>query len=105
MTERQMADNVLISLAVSGDFDRIKGGQMPIEPLIHSHITDELPDAHPLAYKTVDCDKCDVMVHASNNECMQTWVESGKGNYCLACFVSLTDGVLEAEHALDGVEA
>ena len=72
------------------------------EPLIHSHITDELLDDHPLAFKTVDCEKCGVMVHASNNECMQTWVETGEGNYCLRCFAKLTGEVIEDIWALKG---
>jgi hypothetical protein len=59
------------------------------EPLIHSHITDGLPDDHPMANEVVDCKMCGVMVHAFNNECMQTWVESGQGNYCLGCFVEV----------------
>ena len=40
------------------------------------------------------------MLNAFNNECMQTWVETGVGNYCLPCFVNLTNGVIEDEHAL-----
>lgn len=56
------------------------------EPLIHSHITDCLPDWHPLANKHVFCKKCGVMVHAINNECMQTWLETEFGNYCTSCF-------------------
>ena len=56
------------------------------EPQIHSHITDVLADEHPLAYDHVECVVCKELVHAANNECMQTWVESGSGNYCLKCF-------------------
>lgn len=56
------------------------------EPLIHSHITDGLPNSHPLAYESVNCAACCESLHAANNECMQTWVESGRGNFCLACF-------------------
>lgn len=61
-----------------------------IEPLIHSHITDGLPDDHPKAWETVWCDGCPgEMLHCENNECMQTWVETGKGDYCLKCFAGL----------------
>lgn len=56
------------------------------EPLIHSHLEDLLPDAHPLAFQSVGCRDCQVLVHAGNNECMRTWVETGRGSYCLACF-------------------
>ena len=68
------------------------------EPVIHSHITDELPEDHPLAYKQLYCDKCpDTLVHAFNNECMQTWVETRSGNYCLKCFSEIGGTVL-SEH-------
>lgn len=73
------------------------------EPIIHSHITDGLPDNHKLAYSSLFCECCNENLHASNNECMQTWVETGKGNYCLACFareIYLLDGVLEDKWGL-----
>ena len=59
------------------------------EPEIHSHITDLLPDEHPLAYKSVHCEICMDMLHAANNECMSTWVETGVGNFCLLCFIKI----------------
>lgn len=56
-----------------------------IEPRIHSHITDVFPDDHPLAYKNFGCEHldCDALLHAGNNECMQTWIETGIGNFCV----------------------
>lgn len=60
-----------------------------LEPRIHSYITDELPEEHPLAHKATYCIHCAAMLHASNNECMLTWVETGKGNHCLDCFVQM----------------
>lgn len=59
------------------------------EPEIHSHITDLLPEIHPLAFRTIPCQTCSNILHAANNECMRTWVETGKGNYCLLCFIKL----------------
>ena len=56
------------------------------EPIIHSHLTDELPESHPLAYECVHCKKCLELVHASNNECMQTWIEYKGNQYCTKCF-------------------
>ena len=73
------------------------------EPIIHSHITYVLSDGHPLADETVNCIRCAEMVHAFNNECMQTWVETGEGNFCFACFVKEVDparGVLEYRYGL-----
>ena len=59
---------------------------MKEEPIIHSHITDCLPDEHPLAHEDVCCDSCHNSVHAGNNECMQTWFEMKDGNFCTSCF-------------------
>ena len=71
-----------------------------IEPIIHSHITDLLPAFNKLAFETVYCKSCGVMVHAANNECMQTWVESGAGAHCIKCFAEDAQ-VLENEFALE----
>lgn len=60
-----------------------------VEPKIHSHIEDMLPDDHHLACEDVECKGCGDMVHAFNNECMETWVETGLGNFCLGCFIKL----------------
>lgn len=71
-----------------------------IEPIIHSNITDALPKDHHLAYKIVNCKNCKTMCHCDNNECMQTWVETGDGNYCIDCLARITDGVLGSNYAL-----
>lgn len=74
-----------------------------LEPKIHSHIEDGLPEEHPLALESVTCARCGVMVHAFNNECMQTWVESGVGNFCLSCFADKEGAsVLDRKHGLKG---
>jgi hypothetical protein len=70
------------------------------DPVLRSHVSDMLPDEHPLAWKHVACQRCNVLVHAGNNECMQTWVETGKGPYCLPCFAELTGRVVEDEWGL-----
>jgi hypothetical protein len=61
------------------------------EPRVHSYITDALPEKHSLAWKPVACRACGELVHASNNECMQTWIETGSGNFCLNCFAAYPD--------------
>ena len=61
------------------------------DPIIHSHIEDLLPDLHPLAFVTVNCKVCNELLHAANNECMQTWVETGQGNYCIKHFAEIKD--------------
>lgn len=70
------------------------------EPVIHSHITDGLPPGHRLAYEYSAhyCTRCETMLHSEPpNECMQTWVETGKGSYCLPCFVIAAGRVLESD--------
>jgi hypothetical protein len=57
------------------------------EPLIHSHVTDVLPEDHPLAYDQVSCQVCGALVHAGNNECMQTWIEWDCEIVCMKCFL------------------
>lgn len=59
------------------------------DPKIHSHIEDVLPNEHPLSHKCVLCSTCGGMLHASNNECMQTWIETGNGNFCVRCFAKI----------------
>lgn len=63
---------------------------MKIEPRIHGTL-DELPGNHPFVLKSSSlyCENCNEMIWAFNNECMQTWVESGKGNFCITCFAIL----------------
>jgi hypothetical protein len=56
------------------------------EPLCHSHLTDGLPDDHPLAWQQVHCERCSELVHAANNECMQTWFEFEGHVACAPCF-------------------
>ena len=74
---------------------------MNADPNLHSHIEDVLDDAHPLAFKSVGCTGCGVMVHAFNNECMRTWVETGRGNFCIPCFAKIDDvNALDDEYGL-----
>ena len=61
---------------------------------MHTHITDELDSAHPLAFEQVECERCKVLVHAANNECMQTWFEVDGEAICSACFKPLIGEVM-----------
>lgn len=64
------------------------------EPLIHSFVTDCLPDDHPWAHKTVMCGRCNEMVHAFNNECMAEWVEWQGHALCLQdAITAFADGI------------
>ncbi len=56
------------------------------EPLLHTDITDTLDVSHPLANVSINCKRCSCPVHASNNECMSAWIETGRGPYCVGCF-------------------
>ena len=68
------------------------------EPLLHSGVTDCLPEDHPLAFTSVNCRGCGCMVHAVNNECMTSWLETGRGPHCLECFTAVF-GVAEDDTA------
>ena len=59
---------------------------VPQEPALHSALSDRLPSNHPLANQDVSCAECGRLVHASNNECMSTWVEFSNHNVCIECF-------------------
>ena len=74
------------------------------EPRVHSHITDCLPANHPLARQRVYCDRCDTLLHMLTNSCMRTWIESGRGNYCMRCFIVVAGGLAPAETRLAGVD-
>lgn len=74
------------------------------EPQVHSHITDRLPRDHPLANKRVYCDRCDTLLHMQTNSCMRTWIESGRGNHCLRCFIVAAGGLAPDETRLAGVD-
>jgi formylmethanofuran dehydrogenase subunit E len=53
--------------------------------VMHTHISDGLPAKHPLCNRHVACDRCDELVHAENNECVQTWFEFRGHVLCASC--------------------
>ena len=61
------------------------------DPIFHSHFSDDLDVHHPLAYDSVDCDRCGHALHAFHNECMDCWFEftEEKCNLCKDCFFDL----------------
>lgn len=63
----------------------------PRDPVLHTFITDSLPDDHPLAWESVACVACGGACHAVNNETMDNWFETGKGPHCWDCFIRLFD--------------
>ena len=82
-------------------------GSSPVyaEPLLHRHVVDRLPDAHPLARARVRCDRCESLLHLSSNSCMRTWVETGQGNFGVRCFVLAAGGLLREDPSrLGGVD-
>ena len=76
-----------------------------IEPLVHSHVTDRLPDEHPLARSRVYCDRCEALLHSQRNSCIRTWLETGRGNLCVRCFVLAAGGLVpDSATRLGGVD-
>jgi len=57
------------------------------EPVLHTHVSDVLPEEHALAYTSIYCIDCSGLVHAFNNECMQAWAETESGPMCLHCLI------------------
>ena len=76
----------------------------PAEPRMHSHVTDGLPAEHPLAHARVYCDRCQTLLHMQTNSCMRTWIESGRGNHCVRCFLVVGGGLAHNEMRLPGVD-
>lgn len=75
------------------------------EPLLHSHVADGLPAGHPLAFELVRCDRCYALLHSRRNSCLRTWVETGRGNLCVGCFVLAAGGIApDPETGLGGVD-
>lgn len=70
--------------------------EYPIDPILHSFVTDSLPPSHPLAQESVGCDRCAKGIHGLPNETMSTWVETAVGNYCLPCFVVVNEASRDA---------
>lgn len=65
----------------------------PDDPILHTHGSDVLPADHPWADSSVYCAKCNVMLHAENNECMQSWVEYERVALCTECGKSVFQSV------------
>lgn len=82
-----MLGKVLIKLT---EIKLIKG---IVEPLFHSEIVDGLNEDHPRAYQAIYCSHCNEMLHCSNNECMQSWLEFAYMplDLCLSCFIELEE--------------
>jgi hypothetical protein len=74
------------------------------EPLLRSHVTDALPAEHPLAHTRVYCDRCKTLLHMQTNSCMRTWIESGRGNHCVRCFIVVAGGLAADDTRLAGAD-
>jgi hypothetical protein len=81
--------------------DALEKERDPGEVKVHSHVEDELPDGHPLQWQQVQCVACGVLVHAGNNECMQTWFEFSNANVCAPC-VGTLPSVMHSNEWPDG---
>jgi hypothetical protein len=75
------------------------------EPLVHSHVTGALAPDHRLAHARVYCDRCEALLHLQSNSCLRTWIESGRGNYCVRCFIVAAGGLAPDETRLGGVDS
>lgn len=75
------------------------------EPKIWGFVNDFLPNDHKLAWECLHCSKCSCLIHAGYNEVMSTWIETGKGNYCIKCFIiiggQIASGEIESNYVVD----
>ena len=55
------------------------------EPVLHSHVTDCLPDDDPRAQTSIRCVMHGGVVHSIPNECMTAWADTEDGPLCLDC--------------------
>jgi hypothetical protein len=56
------------------------------EPIIHSFISDRLPDGHRWIKKgALWCIGCGKKVHTHYNECLEAWIEIADMWFCLKC--------------------
>jgi hypothetical protein len=76
----------------------------PAEPRLHSHVGDGLAADHPLAQMRIYCDRCDSLLHLQTNSCRRTWIESGRGNFCVRCFIVVAGGLAPDDARLGGVD-
>jgi hypothetical protein len=74
------------------------------DPWLHTRVTDHLPADHQLATRRISCERCETILHLQNNRCVRTWVESGRGNYCLYCFVVAVGELAPTSTRLPGAE-
>lgn len=57
------------------------------EPILHTFVTDCLPDDDPRAWQTITCIDCGSCLHAIPNECMSEWADTESGPMCLKCLL------------------
>jgi hypothetical protein len=57
------------------------------EPVLHTHVTDGLPDDDPRAWESIYCIVHGGLVHSIPNECMTAWADTDDGPMCLACLL------------------
>ena len=67
------------------------------EPVLHTFITDGLPDDDPRAWDSIPCVRCAGTVHSIPNECMDLWADTEAGpmcRWCLSWELDVNEGAL-----------
>lgn len=61
------------------------------EPVLHTFISDCLPDDDPRAWMSIRCVDCRGVVHSIPNECMSPWADTESGPMCWGCLAAELD--------------
>lgn len=61
------------------------------EPVLHTFISDSLPDDDPMAWNSIYCIDCRGLVHSIPNECMSPWASTEAGPMCWGCLAAELD--------------
>jgi hypothetical protein len=66
-------------------------GRWTSEPVLHTFITDSLPDDDPRAWQSIYCTDCKMLVYSSPKETRHAWADTESGPLCLVCLLRELD--------------
>jgi len=73
------------------------------EPVLHTFISDCLPDDDPRAWMSIRCVDCRDVVHSIPNECMSPWADTEAGPMCWGCLTKELDLAFTEPPRIDGI--
>jgi len=61
------------------------------EPILHTFVSDSLPEEDSRAWVSIKCVDCAGTVHSIPNECMTPWADTEAGPMCWDCLTKELD--------------